>query len=95
VAGSGLGFAILQYLDRGGNLLTLGGKPFTRAAYEDASGWHLRAESAAQTLELFIDGYQETPGSRRAPSSRPTATCFRSLLRLDGAGRSARWCGFR
>jgi hypothetical protein len=55
--------AILQYLDRGGNLLTLGGKPFTRAAYEDASGWHLRAESTAQTLELFIDGYQETPGS--------------------------------
>jgi len=55
--------AILQYLDHGGNLLTLGGKPFTRAGYEDASGWHLRAESTAQTLELFIDGYQETPGS--------------------------------
>jgi hypothetical protein len=55
--------AILQYLDHGGNLLTLGGKPFTRAGYEDAGGWHLRAESTAQTLELFIDGYQETPGS--------------------------------
>jgi hypothetical protein len=55
--------AILQYLDHGGNLLTLGGRPFTRAGYEDASGWHLRAESTAQTLELFIDGYQETPGS--------------------------------
>jgi hypothetical protein len=55
--------AILTYLDRGGNLVVLGGKPFTRAAYEDASGWHLRSESIAQSLELFIDGYQQTPGS--------------------------------
>ncbi len=54
---------ILEYLDRGGNLIVLGGKAFTRAAYEDASGWHLRSSSTAQTLELFIDGYQETPGS--------------------------------
>ena len=55
--------AILQYLDRGGNLIVLGGKPFTRAAYEDSTGWHLRSVSTAQLLELFIDGYQETPGS--------------------------------
>jgi hypothetical protein len=55
--------AILRYLDRGGNLIVLGGKPFTRAAYEDASGWHLRTESMAQPLELFIDGYQDTLGS--------------------------------
>ncbi len=55
--------AILQYLDRGGNLLVLGGKPFTRAAYESANGWRLRPASTAQTLELFIDGYQDTPGS--------------------------------
>ena len=75
--------AILQYLDHGGNLLTLGGKPFTRAGYEDAGGWHLRAESTAQTLELFIDGYQETPGSEGLQ-------CFRSWLRLGGIGRSAR-----
>lgn len=54
---------LLKYLDGGGNLIALGGKPFTRAAYRDASGWHLRSESTAQTLELFIDGYQETPGS--------------------------------
>ena len=54
---------ILEYLDRGGDLIALGGKPFTRAAYVDASGWHLRPESVAQTLELFIDGYQETPGT--------------------------------
>ncbi|HTW80686.1 MAG TPA: hypothetical protein VME23_14160 [Terracidiphilus sp.] len=55
--------AILRYLDRGGNLIVLGGKPFTRAAFQDASGWHLRAASTAQSLELFIDGYQQTPGS--------------------------------
>ncbi len=55
--------AILNYLDRGGNLMVLGGKAFTRAAYEDAGGWHLRSASTAQTLELYIDGYQQTPGS--------------------------------
>ena len=58
--------AILTYLDRGGNLLALGGKPFTRAAYQDASGWHLRSASVAQSLELFIHDYQETPGSDSA-----------------------------
>jgi len=57
--------AILKYLDGGGNLMVLGGKAFTRAAYEDGNGWHLRTESTAQTLELFIDGYQETPGSEK------------------------------
>ena len=60
--------AILKYLDRGGNLMALGGKPFTRAAFQDASGWHLRAAGVAQSLELFIHDYQETPGSR--PSAR-------------------------
>src|SRR5579864_861640 len=34
---------IYAFLQRGGNLLVLGGKPFTRAAYRDAAGWHLRA----------------------------------------------------
>jgi hypothetical protein len=61
--------AILRYLDRGGNLIALGGKPFTRAAYEDASGWHLRTPSVAQSLELFIHDYQETPGSQGSRSS--------------------------
>jgi hypothetical protein len=54
---------ILEYLDRGGNLLVLGGKPFTRAAFHDASGWHLRAPGVAESLELFIHDYQQTPGS--------------------------------
>jgi hypothetical protein len=55
--------SILEYLDRGGNLIVLGGRPFTRAAYEDANGWQLRTASVAQSLELFIHDYQETPGS--------------------------------
>lgn len=55
--------AILKYVDRGGNLLVLGGKPFTRAAYREGAEWKLRAASVAESLELFIHDYQETPGS--------------------------------
>jgi hypothetical protein len=55
--------AILRYLDRGGNLLALGGKPFTQAAYSSGSGWHLRSPGVAASLELLIHDYQETPGS--------------------------------
>ena len=55
--------AILTYLDRGGNLLVLGGKPFTRAAFHGTGGWQLRPPSVAASLELFIHDYQETPGS--------------------------------
>jgi Cellulase (glycosyl hydrolase family 5) len=74
--------AILAYLDRGGNLLALGGRPFTRAAYQDASGWHLRTASVAQSLELFIHDYQETPGSDAAaftpnPDVFPALPAFR------------------
>jgi hypothetical protein len=54
---------ILEYLDRGGNLLVLGGKPFTRAAYRSSGRWKLRAPSVAESLELFIHDYQPTPGS--------------------------------
>ena len=55
--------AIFAYLERGGNLLVLGGRPFTRAAYRDSSGWHLRAYSVRDSIQLLIDQYQETPGS--------------------------------
>jgi hypothetical protein len=54
---------IKQFLDRGGNLLVLGGMPFTRAAYRDHDGWHLRDYSVRFTRPLMIDQYQETPGS--------------------------------
>ncbi len=55
--------AIKQFLDRGGNLLVLGGRPFTGAAYHDHGGWHLRDYSVRFTRPLMIDQYQETPGS--------------------------------
>ena len=55
--------AIKQFLDRGGNLLVLGGMPFTRAAYRDDGEWHLREYSVRFIRPLMIDQYQETPGS--------------------------------
>ncbi len=54
---------IFQFLQRGGNLLVLGGRPFTRAAYRDAGGWKLRDYSVRFTRPLMIDQYQETPAS--------------------------------
>ncbi len=57
--------AIYSYLKRGGNLLVLGGRPFTRAAYRDAGGWHLREASVRFLHPLLIDQYQVTPGSER------------------------------
>ncbi len=55
--------AIYSFLQRGGNLLVLGGRPFTRAAYHDAAGWHLRDYSVRFIRQLAIDQYQITPGS--------------------------------
>lgn len=55
--------AIKQFLDRGGNLLVLGGMPFTRAAYRDHGEWHLREYNVRFIRPLMIDQYQETPGS--------------------------------
>ncbi len=54
---------IEQYLQRGGNLLVVGGRPFTRSAYRDSSGWHLRDYSVRFARTLMIDQYQATPGS--------------------------------
>ena len=58
--------AIFAYLQRGGNLLVLGGRPFTRAAYHDSTGWHLRDYSVRFSRLLLIDQYQSTPGSAGA-----------------------------
>jgi hypothetical protein len=55
--------AILRYLERGGDLIVLGGKPFTRAAFQTSRGWLLRPPSVAFSLELFIADYQQTAGS--------------------------------
>jgi hypothetical protein len=55
--------AIHGFLERGGNLLVLGGRPFTRAAYHDESGWHLRDYSVRFIRQLSVDQFQSTPGS--------------------------------
>ena len=55
--------SIHSYLQRGGNLLVLGGRPFTRAAYRDHGTWKLRDYSVRFIRPLMIDQYQETPGS--------------------------------
>ena len=54
---------IYGFLQRGGNLLVLGGRPFTRAAFRTKSGWHLRDYSPRFIRPLMIDQYQQTPGS--------------------------------
>jgi hypothetical protein len=56
--------AILGYLERGGNLLVLGGRPFSQAAWQDANGWHLRPYSVRFLHQLFIDQYEPAPGSK-------------------------------
>jgi hypothetical protein len=58
--------AISSFLHRGGNLLVLGGRPFTRSAYHDNSGWHLRDYSTRFTHPMLIDQYQSTPSSNGA-----------------------------
>jgi hypothetical protein len=54
---------IHQFLQRGGNLLVLGGQPFARAAYRDHGSWKLREYSVRYIRPLMIDQYQTTPGS--------------------------------
>jgi hypothetical protein len=61
--------AIYAYLQRGGNLLTLGGRPFSRAAYRECDtsnvcAWKLRYPRNAWSKALFINDYTETAGSK-------------------------------
>lgn len=56
--------AILSFLERGGNLLALGGKPFARPARKDGEHWELRPARLSFAEKLFINDYQETPSSR-------------------------------
>src|SRR5215475_3029335 len=55
--------AIREFLQHGGNLMVLGGRPFTRAAYHNDSGWHLRDYSLRFIQQLSMDQFQTTPGS--------------------------------
>lgn len=54
---------IQRFLQRGGDLVVLGGQPFTRAAYLDHGSWRLREYSVRYIRPLMIDQYQTTPGS--------------------------------
>jgi hypothetical protein len=55
--------SIQKFLSRGGNLLTLGGRPFTRPARFEDGAWRVQPETYAFARELLINDYQETPGS--------------------------------
>lgn len=55
--------AIYRFLAQGGNLLVLGGKPFTRPADLEKSGWKLQPPRLAYSQRLLVNGYQQTPGS--------------------------------
>ena len=54
---------IFQFLRHGGNLVVFGGRPFTRSAYRDSAGWHLREYDVRFIRPLMMDQYQTTPGS--------------------------------
>jgi len=54
---------IQKFLVRGGNLLILGGRPFTRPVRWEDGAWRLLPETYAFAQELLIADYQETPGS--------------------------------
>ena len=59
--------AISAYLQRGGNLLSLGGRPFAQAAYRECDSktsctWKLRYPRNAWAKALIINDYTETPG---------------------------------
>jgi len=54
---------IFAFLRHGGNLVVIGGRPFTRSAYKDDKGWHLRNYNVRFLRQLQIDQYQSAPGS--------------------------------
>jgi hypothetical protein len=56
--------AIEEFVQRGGNLLVPGGKPFARPAFQKDGRWELRPETLAYSRSLRIFGYQPTsPGN--------------------------------
>lgn len=55
--------AIYSFLQRGGNLVAIGGKPFSQAAYREDGKWKLRPERNVFIRSLMINDYTPTPGS--------------------------------
>jgi hypothetical protein len=93
--------AIHQFLQRGGNLLVIGGRPFTHSVYQDKDGWHIRDYSTRFTRPLMIDQYQDTPGSEgmKFQTNRDLAIllpkfewkkAFSPIIRLSTAGLYSR-----
>jgi hypothetical protein len=58
--------AIHNFLLRGGNLLTLGGRPFTRPVRDEDQQWKPLPTTYAFARQLFISDYQQTAGSSSA-----------------------------
>jgi endo-1,4-beta-mannosidase len=79
--------AIKEFLAHGGNLLTLGGRPFTRPARFENGKWQLLPETYAFARELLISDYQETPGSLHLASilNKDEAVADYSLLQWQRA----------
>ena len=82
--------AIYEFLQRGGNLLTLGGRPFLRAAYREpcatqpcAPNWKLRPERNAYARRLLINDYTETPGRRGLQFQANEEYSYVDLPRFD------------
>ena len=70
--------AMLDFLQRGGNLVVIGGRPFTRPAFRDANGrWKLREENYAFARALNLIDYQQT-----APSAGLTFTSDAEVMKL-------------
>ncbi len=59
---------IQRFLARGGNLVTLGGRPFTRPVEHIGKHWRLLPETYAFVRQLSISDYQSTSGSNGAAS---------------------------
>lgn len=89
---------IRAFLERGGNLIVLGGRPFTRAADLSSGAWSLRGYDVTESQELRIDDYQETPGSEGlefatnpdVPPALPAFAWkrgFSPVIRLSQAGQ--------
>ena len=79
---------IRKYLDRGGDLLVLGGMPFTRAVYKDGGAWRMRPAIQTFARSLFLNDYQETPGSDAA---KFTANDDYSFLKLPAFSWARAW----
>ncbi len=77
-----------EFLQRGGNLLVLGGRPFMRAAHRETCAnqpcaWKLRPERNAFARQLMINDYTETPGARGLEFTRNDAFSYVDLPRFD------------